>query len=445
MMDLYSSNVTWCLSRRQYSRLSKTAYNTIQQYGVRQIAHARRAFSYKFSSSVGSTYFLVFSADGEKLASSHADHTVRVSDVNSNLCLHVLSGHPRTVWSVAFHPSDSCLIATGCLNGVVKVWDLNKDCKLVSKTSCDSNVTSLAFHPSERVLLIAAGNQLLFWSCNESKPFAKSNVTSFYERVRLAKFGPHGNFIITGILQAEHEEFCKETYEAICHQNQAQSLTCRTSVIHVNTHNMETCVEHVEDRSPEDQLSIAILKRPELHRLQYWDFTHFTIPSLQKTSNNIIISNCKFLNNLGVDISSDGRCLCAVVFPSANDAESCYICVFSLEQMKLGECLYSKGVKQSVMTICFSPLHSHLIVGVSHGISLSEDVAAKVVGYIFKLGSKKNLSKVMTLKLQFDVKSISESRIFSNANVNAVSWHPMIKYGLIAFGTNKGGVHYLHV
>lgn len=35
-----------------------------------------------------------------------------------------LSGHPRTPWCIAFHPSSSEILASGCLGGQVRVWDL---------------------------------------------------------------------------------------------------------------------------------------------------------------------------------------------------------------------------------------------------------------------------------------------------------------------------------
>ena len=58
------------------------------------------------------------------MASTHGDHTVRVSDIQSGKCLHVLTGHSRSPWTIAFHPASNDLIASGCLGGQVRIWDL---------------------------------------------------------------------------------------------------------------------------------------------------------------------------------------------------------------------------------------------------------------------------------------------------------------------------------
>jgi len=59
-----------------------------------------------------------------RIASTHGDHTIRISSVRTGKCTHVLDGHPRTPWCVAFHPSNSDILASGCLAGEVRVWDL---------------------------------------------------------------------------------------------------------------------------------------------------------------------------------------------------------------------------------------------------------------------------------------------------------------------------------
>lgn len=59
------------------------------------------------------------------MASTHGDHTVRVSDVATGKCLHILRGHPRTPWCIAFHPTSNQILASGCLGGEVRIWDLH--------------------------------------------------------------------------------------------------------------------------------------------------------------------------------------------------------------------------------------------------------------------------------------------------------------------------------
>lgn len=59
-----------------------------------------------------------------KVASTHGDHNIYVSEVNTGQCICTLEGHPRTPWCVAFHPASNEIVASGCLGGEVRVWGL---------------------------------------------------------------------------------------------------------------------------------------------------------------------------------------------------------------------------------------------------------------------------------------------------------------------------------
>ena len=55
---------------------------------------------------------MVFSPDKRLMASAHGDHNVYVSRVSDGGCVRVLTGHPRSPWCVAFHPSrDGILVS----------------------------------------------------------------------------------------------------------------------------------------------------------------------------------------------------------------------------------------------------------------------------------------------------------------------------------------------
>jgi len=59
------------------------------------------------------------------VASTHGNHSVYITDVTTGKHIRTLSGHPRTPWCIAFHPSSSQILASGCLGGQVRVWDLS--------------------------------------------------------------------------------------------------------------------------------------------------------------------------------------------------------------------------------------------------------------------------------------------------------------------------------
>lgn len=58
------------------------------------------------------------------VASTHGNHNVYITEMSTGRNIKTLSGHPRTPWCIAFHPSSSQILASGCLGGQVRVWDL---------------------------------------------------------------------------------------------------------------------------------------------------------------------------------------------------------------------------------------------------------------------------------------------------------------------------------
>ncbi|KAK7024144.1 WD domain, G-beta repeat [Halocaridina rubra] len=145
-----------------------------------------------------STFLMVFSPDGSKVASTHGDHNIYVSEVKTGHCICTLEGHPRTPWCVAFHPASNEIIASGCLGGEVRVWDL-KGGSEVWTTEKDTVIASLAFHPTDQVLVIATYNEIYFWDWFQPEPFASISTGDEKEKVRYVKFDPLGHKLITGI------------------------------------------------------------------------------------------------------------------------------------------------------------------------------------------------------------------------------------------------------
>lgn len=150
-------------------------------------------------SSVRSTFLMVFSPDGEKVASTHGDHKIYISLIRTGKMIQTLEGHPRTPWCLAFHPSLKDVVASGCLAGEVRVWDIRSGACEVWVNSHGSVIASVAFHPLDHVILIATANELHFWDFRQSVPFLSLNTASDKERVRFVKFDARGTKIITGI------------------------------------------------------------------------------------------------------------------------------------------------------------------------------------------------------------------------------------------------------
>ncbi|XP_034185630.1 uncharacterized protein LOC117606808 isoform X4 [Osmia lignaria lignaria] len=142
------------------------------------------------------TFMIVFSPDGTKMASTHGNHNVYINEIATGKNIKTLSGHPRTPWCIAFHPSSSHILASGCLGGQVRVWNLNGGCKVWNSENLTC-ISSLAFHPSAKLLVIATHNEIHFWDWSQSTPFAV--VTTNREKVRYVSFDNLGGKLITAI------------------------------------------------------------------------------------------------------------------------------------------------------------------------------------------------------------------------------------------------------
>jgi activating molecule in BECN1-regulated autophagy protein 1 len=121
------------------------------------------------SSRAVSTISVAFSPDGLTMASTHGDHTVKLSCCSTGRLLQTLDGHPRTPWTVKYHPTDSRIVASGCLGQQVRVWNWKtKSC--LQMIRLEFAIISLSFHPSGTVLAIANGTRLHLWGVDDVEP-----------------------------------------------------------------------------------------------------------------------------------------------------------------------------------------------------------------------------------------------------------------------------------
>lgn len=137
-----------------------------------------------------STIALSFNCDGSLLASTHGDHTVKITEYATDKLLRVLSGHRRTPWVVRFHPAQPHLLASGSLDHEVRLWNaITGEC--IAKHTFGKPIASLAFHPSSPILAIACGHKLYTWEW--PLPHAHPTIVLKTKRsMRAVHFHPHG-------------------------------------------------------------------------------------------------------------------------------------------------------------------------------------------------------------------------------------------------------------
>ena len=141
-----------------------------------------------------STISIAFSPDGRTVASTHGDHTVKITCCNTGALIRNLVGHQRTPWTVKYHPTKSNIVASGELSGQIRVWDWNYRSNVssagtgtlqqepqnddndedrfnyhnrqwicINTIKLNSAIVSLDFHPTGTLLAIASGHSLHLW------------------------------------------------------------------------------------------------------------------------------------------------------------------------------------------------------------------------------------------------------------------------------------------
>ncbi|KAL3683476.1 hypothetical protein R1sor_001498 [Riccia sorocarpa] len=138
-----------------------------------------------------STIAAAFSPDGNTLASTHGDHTVKIICCRTGHCLKVLSGHKRTPWVVRFHPGSSEVLASGSLDNEVRLWDANT-AECVGSRDFNRPIASLAFHAQGDILAVASGHKLYIWQYTKEGEAANPTIVLRTRRsLRAVHFHPH--------------------------------------------------------------------------------------------------------------------------------------------------------------------------------------------------------------------------------------------------------------
>eukprot|EP00981_Chlorochromonas_danica_P003725 scaffold686_cov177-Ochromonas_danica.AAC.9 len=131
---------------------------------------------------VSSTIAIDISPDSSTFASTHGDHTVKVFLSHSLEQIRNFQGHPRTPWTVKYHPTNPDLLASGCLGFNVCVWSI-KENRCIRSIVLDACIISLSFHPSGQYIAVSSGSNVEIWKWWSDKEGGDPSSTTTPVRV----------------------------------------------------------------------------------------------------------------------------------------------------------------------------------------------------------------------------------------------------------------------
>ena len=132
---------------------------------------------------------VVFSPDGQTLASGSWDDTIKLWDVRTWKELHTLLGNSNGVESVAFSP-DGQTLANGGGDGIIKLWNVRTGEELRTLRNSGS-VLSVAFSPDGKTLASGSYDQTIrLWDVKSGQKLC--TLRRHYDLVLSVAFSPDG-------------------------------------------------------------------------------------------------------------------------------------------------------------------------------------------------------------------------------------------------------------
>jgi WD40 repeat protein/serine/threonine protein kinase len=139
-------------------------------------------------------FSLAFSPDGKRIVSGSLDKTIKVWDISTKTELMTLLGHKDWVYSVAFSP-DGKRIISGSKDETIKIWDVSKRIELMTLQH-KLGTWSVAFSPDGNHIVSAGGGVIKIWDAETGCELM--TLSGHLGLVSSVSFSPDGKRLVSG-------------------------------------------------------------------------------------------------------------------------------------------------------------------------------------------------------------------------------------------------------